>query len=566
MHITKIRYRNFCSIGNNFAEFVLDACKTTLLSGRNGGGKSSLIEAIIFALYGRSYRNVNKDRLINKVNKKDSVVEIEFKIGSKEYKVVRGQKPNIFEVYEDGSKLLLNGDLKEQQKYLEEVIMKISYKTFTQVVILGSANYVPFMQLDAADRRGMSDTLLQITVFTQMAKLLRTKISLLDQDLQKLESDMRLVDTKIEGQEKLIKRIREDSSSKIEAINEKIKLAKQELVILVVKLEENSTQLKSIQDKVAWSQKISNEVNNLIGDIKHTEQSLNRLRSVHILDSCNECKRPLDAQEVADHRERHAKSIQDAEDVLHKLNESLGEKHKLLEEFQPYITQHHELIEEDSLLKYRQRSKAAEGQALVLEKKALEGEKGDEMTEVAILNSLRDEKDRLYAQKLELTDTREIYATTALMLKDDGIKATIIKQYIPLFNQYVMKYLGLLNYNIKFSINEEYEDTIILNGTEDYPYNLLSMGERSRIDLAVLFAWRDIAMAKNSMVCNLLVMDEVLEAMIDDNGLEDLLTILNQSNKMSAILISHKPDQLTTYCDRHIIATKKGRFTSYQVT
>lgn len=566
MKFHKIIIRNFGSVGNYPLEFVLDKHPITLFSGKNGSGKSTLCEALTFAAYGCSYRNVNKNMMVNKANGKNCVVELFLTSGSRQFRIVRGMKPNILEVYQDGSILQIAGDVREQQKYIEDVILKMSYSTFCQIVILGSANYVPFMRLDAAKRRGLMDSLLNLSVFTEMQKVLKAKYSLLEDQHRASQMDVMNLGTKIDYQKKIIAMMAADHTEKKAQIKQKILEAQTKLSELEKRIEDQKSHQTSIKKDYDLYEQLGTEVLLSENELSSLKKQLERTRTNKIPLECSECQRPFESHDVDEQEKIKKEKVFKLEMEIDAANDrlkSLGERRAL-------VSHNHRLYVESvnlvSSLTAEAKVMAETGMKLVSEFQNLKKKNNDSDTEQALLDSLSDQLTAVNTDLIERQYKMDLTGTAIKMLKDDGIKASIVKQFIPVFNQSVMKYLSILNFEAKFEMNEDYEDKITINGVDVYEYNQLSMGERTRIDLAVMFSWRDIAIQHNSANCNLLIFDEILESAVDNDGIDFFVEILHNLPNTNSIVISHKPEQLTEQVDCHIMFAKRNGFTEITTT
>ncbi len=562
MHIKNVRYKNFTSVGNVPIEVSLDTHALTLLSGKNGSGKTTLLEAVVFCLYGKSFRNVNKDRLINKINGRECLTEVDLVVGTKNYTVRRGIKPNIFEISENGTVLNLDSDVREQQKFLEESILKMSYKTFCQVVILGSTNYTPFMRLDAAERRQLSDELLQVFVFTEMAKRLKSKMAVMEEDVKNLTNTETVTKTKIQFQASLLEKVRENTSDRVKELKIRFK-------DIVAHIDEGKKTQIRVQTDIVTAEKECADFEKTQSELWKTETSLKSIERERITleskifrDSCSMCGQSLDANTLAKHQEEKKDKLERLSGEEADLARRCSELYDSLKYMLPYKECRDKLKIEMSLANQLVQTKTNEGNVLVAEIQKLQKSNGDEQAELLKLKQFEEELFTIISNKNKTLEEYEISVLTSKLLKDDGIKASVIKHYIPLFNQHVMKYLSMLNFSINFSLDEKFTDRIILNGMEEYEYNSFSMGERARIDLAVMFAWRDVAKDRNSASCNLLAIDEFGGDTLDAGGLDDLLTILSELKHTNALIISHRADQLTDAPNRHIFFQKKSRFTT----
>ena len=564
LNLRSITYKNFMGVGNSPITVDLTKHNTTLITGLNGAGKSSLLEAIVFALYNRSYRGVNKDELINKTNQKACVVELLFSIGSKQYKIVRGMKPNIFQIYENDVLFDKDAAIKDHQSFLEEIIIKRTFKTFCQVDILGSANYVPFMQLKSQDRRDIVENLLEISVFSEMNKNLKVKMS--EWDVLKSENfrSIELTEINIENQRKFIDRIDTDTTKRISQLANDISTIKANIL-------QNDEIIKSLRGyKTSYEQlelakyQKSDTLKKYQFTITQLERKLSQFKDV--AHDCSECDRPHDPTKIA-----HLQAIVDNDrkkcvDEISEYNSSIKSLEDDITTLSDGMLGLKPDIEKLNMLEAERKFNINNGIKLSNDLKVLKSEVNNDIAaEREVLSDLANELKTLKIEESNLLTAKSVLDSAAKLLKDTGIKTVIIKKYIPLFNQFVNKYLTILNFNVKFSLDENFNDTITVFSGQQFPYKLFSMGQQMRIDLAVLFAWRELAKTKNSMSCNFLALDEIFDSSLDAQGAEDLMTILTSLGQDARIVVvSHRSDNLVDILDRHLVFTMKNGFTSVE--
>lgn len=565
LNLKKITYKNFMGVGNWPLTIDLQKTKTTLITGLNGAGKSSLLEAIVFALYGRSYRGVNKDELINKTNAKQCSVILEFTANGKEYVITRTMKPNNFEIQEDGKLLDKEAAVKDMQSFLEENIIKKSYKTFCQVDILGSANYVPFMQLKAADRREVVENLLDIGIFSDMNDNLKTKISQFDINIKENEKEIAVLEATIESHRRMIEKVEGVNDKNVNLIKAEIHNIKTEIIAL-------TDEVKSYEDGVLEYETVNSELQTA----KEHINTLNHKLTTHttklealqkpIRDTCNECGRLHDDATIAKATEIRNEEIDWHEGFINHIKNQISTiqtnseiKADKLKSLLPIIKAHTDAKARLNFLGNMGVTKTTELKALKLDaSKDINEEKRVLSEHSKTLFDLNTTRNKLLKQK-------DVFTLASRMLKDSGVKSVVIKKYIPLFNMHVNKFLNLMNFNIKFSLNENFEECIKVAGGQEYTYKLFSMGQRMRIDLAVLFAWRELTRARNSMPCNFLALDEIFDSSLDSDGAEDLMSILTSMGKdVKVIVISHRADNLVDLLDRHLVFKMESGFTAVE--
>jgi DNA repair exonuclease SbcCD ATPase subunit len=543
----KVRWKNFLSTGNQFTEIELDRNETTLIIGENGAGKSTVLDALCFALFGKPFRTISKSQLINTVNAMETVVEIEFSIASRKYKVIRGIKPNKFEIWQNDVMLNQEANSRDYQKILEQQILKLNYRSFTQVVILGSSTFVPFMQLKAKFRREVVEDLLDIKIFSVMNLLLRQRLKDLATELQEVEYNYKLSSEKISMQETYIKDIKNNADV---IIKDKEKTYDDNAVELGKKvsekktLEENQKSLfKSVDDQISTESKDTK-----LKDLRSTltEKQKEKDRMINFFekhDECPVCTQNIDNEfktQMISTKQTEKKEITDGllkmESELDKTKSRLDEIKKVTDVIQDNsikIAQLNTSIQE--LEKYQER--------LSSEIKELENSTINNSDEEK-LKTLQEEFNQIEQNKKELKEEKVYKEASRAMLQDTGIKTKIIKQYLPIMNQLINKYLASMEFYVNFTLNESFEETIKSRFRDTFNYESFSEGEKMRIDLALLFTWRAIAKMKNSTNTNLLILDEIFDSSLDSAGTDEFLKILNTLEGENVFVISHKQDVL----------------------
>ena len=543
----KVRWKNFLSTGNQFTEIELNRNETTLIIGENGAGKSTVLDALCFALFGKPFRTISKSQLINTVNAMETVVEIEFSIASRKYKVIRGIKPNKFEIWQNDKMLNQEANSRDYQKILEQQILKLNYRSFTQVVILGSSTFVPFMQLKAKFRREVVEDVLDIKIFSVMNLLLRQSLKDLVTELQEVEYNYKLSSEKISMQETYIKDIKNNADV---IIKDKEKTYDDNAVELGKKvsekktLEENQKSLfKSVDDQISTESKDTK-----LKDLRSTltEKQKEKDRMINFFekhDECPVCTQNIDNEfktQMISTKQTEKKEITDGllkmESELDKTKSRLDEIKKVTDVIQDNsikIAQLNTSIQE--LEKYQER--------LSSEIKELENSTINNSDEEK-LKTLQEEFNQIEQNKKELKEEKVYKEASRAMLQDTGIKTKIIKQYLPIMNQLINKYLASMEFYVNFTLNESFEETIKSRFRDTFNYESFSEGEKMRIDLALLFTWRAIAKMKNSTNTNLLILDEIFDSALDSAGTDEFLKILNTLEGENVFVISHKQDVL----------------------
>jgi len=542
-----LRWKNLLSTGNYFTELKLNGNANTLVVGTNGSGKSTMLDALCFALFGKPFRGINKPNLINSINNRDCVVEIEFDIGNKKYKIVRGIKPNVFEIYQDS--VLLNQDaaVRDYQDYLEKFILKLNYKSFTQIVILGSASFTPFMQLSAADRRAIIEDLLDIQIFSTMNGLIKDRLSNNKDITVEKKNEISLLiqkyDLKKEHQDKLnqnnetkIKEYESEIQSSREAIgtlsNEVDLLGKQitSLDAIVAKAPENEKKIAALRK---LESQIESKISKIISDRHFYEHNAD----------CPTCRQAI----TMEFKEGQ-------------LGEILSKEQELdggLKELQTKISEHETILnsirlEEKKLSNVRiqfattQTSIKGLNESIEkLEKQIKElqevNQQDSDHSELSVIkNQIKQAQDELK----QLLDEKAYFDVAATLLKDSGIKTNIIKQYLPVINKLINKYLNSMDFFVNFNLDESFKETIKSRHRDEFGYHNFSEGEKQRIDMALMLTWRAIAKLKNSTNTNLLILDEVFDSSLDTTGTEELMKILHSLDDVNLFVISHKGDIL----------------------
>ena len=541
-----LRWKNLLSTGNHFTELKLNSNTNTLVVGTNGSGKSTMLDALCFALFGKPFRNVNKPNLLNSINGKDCVVEVEFNIGNKEYKIVRGIKPNIFEIYQDGNLLNQDASVRDYQDYLERFIVKLNYKSFTQIVILGSASFTPFMQLSASDRRAIIEDLLDIQIFSTMNGLVRERLSINKENLIVKKSDIELLKQrytlKKEHQDKLNenKEVKvNEYASEIQSCRETIRTLHREIDDLERQKQtytEVCSKIPENEKKITAFKKVESKIESKISQV-----GTDREFYEHNAD-CPTCRQAI----TLEFKEGHLGNLLSKEQEL-----ASG-----LTELQVKITEHETLLaslrsDEQTLhtvrieLATKQTGKAGLEAAIVkLEKQIADLNTTEESADANELVLLNDQITTAENELRDLIEEKSYHDTAASLLRDSGIKTKIIKQYLPIINKLVNKYLASLDFFVNFNLDESFKETIKSRHRDDFSYHNFSEGEKQRIDMALMLTWRAVAKLKNSSNTNLLILDEVFDSSLDTTGTEELMKILHGLEGVNLFVISHKGDIL----------------------
>jgi DNA repair exonuclease SbcCD ATPase subunit len=562
----KLRWKNFLSTGNNFTEIDFLRNKSTLIVGQNGAGKSTLLDALSFALFGKSHRNISKPQLVNSVNSKHCVVEVEFNVSGNEWKIVRGIKPSIFEIWKGDVMINQDSHAKEYQKILEQNIIKLNHKSFHQIVVLGSSSFIPFMQLSAANRREVIEDLLDINVFSKMNVILKEKNNMLREQMREIQYKSDLLDNKIETQKKYlkdVKAINDDRKAQIQNETQALEAESVEIqkanIALSQYMEEHQesvqTALRRCQDslgsKKVKEQELKNEIKLLVKETKFFETN----------DTCPTC-----SQDISDDFRSEKRSL--AAEKAKAISEELSittEAAAALESDLAIAVQSQEEIREKQHQLHSNNSTIQRIQAQIDSRKdelaSVTSGAGDLQEAQSQLEAYVEEKNTLTESRLGLSDQRSYNEVIGEMLKDTGIKTKIVKQYIPIINKFVNKYLTILDFFVSFNLDESFQETIKSRHRDSFTYDSFSEGEKQRIDLALLFTWRLIAKMKNSVATNLLILDETFDSSLDQDGVENLMKIIDTlGDETNVFVISHKGDLLDGKFNSKIEFVKEKNF------
>jgi len=540
-----IRWKNFLSTGNQFTEINLNKDQTTLIIGNNGAGKSTILDALCFSLFGKSFRKINKPQLVNSTNEKDCVVEIEFKIGNTDWKVRRGIKPALFEIYRNDTKLDQSSSANDQQKWFEQTVLKMNYKSFTQIVILGSSNFVPFMQLSSANRREVIEDLLDIKIFTSMNNLIKDKIRQSKEDVRVYQLKKDSLADKVKMQENFIDELENRAKQNIVDKEEKIgqllveennwmgvnEEKNRELVDLQRKIEKYSGATEKLRTLGNLKGKISNKVSTITKEHKFFAEHA-------VCPTCNQDIEETFRINRIDDAQSKAKELQSGYIQLEEAIKEEEERERHFTNLSKEITSLTHGISQNNIkitgCQRQIRDLESEIQRVTdqLANRTAENEK---------LESFKQKLNTTYEELAQRRDTINHYDYAYGLLKDGGVKSQIIKKYLPLINQQVNRYLQMMDFYINFTLDEEFNETVQSPIHEDFSYSSFSEGEKQRIDLALLFTWREVAKFKNSTSTNLLIMDEVFDSSLDGFGTEEFLKIIRYVIQDSNIfVISHK--------------------------
>ena len=561
----KITWRNFLSTGNIANTIDLNKHKSTLVTGKNGEGKSTVLCALTFSLFGKPFRNINKGQLVNSINKKNCTVEIEFNVNGHDYKVIRGIKPNIFEIYCDGQMINQDAAAKDYQKVLEQQILKLNYKTFTQVVILGSATFVPFMQLKSNERREVIEDILDIKIFSIMNSLLKDKAVNTKDQITALEASITSQKVKIESQKKLIAALVSSKQDVVDSIEQRIKANDNIIESTSFQVSALAAEIESINEKYTKYSEVPEAIkkaNSMRTKIKTKVESCEHdVQFFHDNETCPSCSQYIEE----DHKQRlvsgftekieqdNAKLAQ-LETALEKMQKQWESANKLMDEIRTMNIDMSTLNNTINVL-------TKQNKDLRIEISSTQSDTGNITEEKTKLRELADVAITQVESKSALLEHRNLQEVAAMLLKDTGIKTAIIREYLPVMNKLINKYLTAMDFYVKFELDESFNELIKSRNRDDFTYDSFSEGEKRRLDLAILFTWRQIAKMKNSVNTNLMVLDEILDGALDGAGIDYFLSIMNAFGEHTNVfVISHKVDQMVERFDNVIRVEKRNDF------
>ena len=562
----KLRFKNFLSTGNTFTEIDFINSPTTLVVGHNGAGKSTMLDALSFGLFGKPHRKISKPQLVNSINGKGTMVEVEFMVGAQQYKIVRGIKPNIFEIWQNGNMINQNSHAKEYQQVLEKNILKLTHKSFHQIVVLGSSSFVPFMQLTGGARREVIEDLLDIGVFSKMNSILKEKTSLLKDQIRECSHNIEMCKTKVNAQKKYLRDLnavntayRNEKEEKIEEISSEIEQIQERNTELSQIIEERQPPLL---DNIASLAKKSKELTEYMSTFKSQIKSLvKESKFFEENEVCPSCDQDI-SQEIRDEKvakaKRKAKGLNETMVMAkekEKDQQSLQESYDaMMESIRNYSN---ELNNNNQTISRLQKNIST----IQSELSKIHDDTGDLETANKELDSLREEELTLTEDKYKLNEQFSYNQVNAELLKDTGIKTKIIKQYIPVINQLTNQYLQILDFFVHFDLDESFQETIRSRHRDAFTYDSFSEGEKQRIDLSLLFTWRQIAKMKNSVATNLLILDETFDSSLDDDGVDNLMKIINSLGEDTHVfVISHKGELEDAAFERRIEFVKEKNF------
>ena len=560
----KVRYKNFLSTGNEFTEIDLSRKKTSLIIGANGSGKSTLLDALTFGLFGRAFRKIPKTALVNSINEKQCCVEVEFQIGRIVYRVMRSIKPNKFEIYRDGKMLHQDASVRDYQAVLEQQILKLNYKSFTQVVVLGSSTFTPFMQLNTPERRAIIEDILDIQIFSVMKDCLRQRSSTLRSEYNDIKTNIKIGENKIQSQEDSMKRLEENREEMISKFTADINEHETKNIEYLTHIRADMENVKTCMNLISDEDAVRNSLQTMLSDEKDFENERRKfIKELEFYDNNDEC--PTCKQDIeSDHKDhivsdrsvnineldqrltQHSESIQKINVRLEEINEV----HKEINDTQKAIQKEQNLI--DSNEKYMKKVQS--------QIKELEEQKHTE-DDKEQLEKYRKALDVLQGMEQDASEQKHYHDLADILLRDSGIKTKIIRQYLPIMNKLINKYLASMEFFVQFELDEEFNEQIKSRYRDNFSYASFSEGEKMRIDLSLLFTWRAIAKLKNSVNTNLLILDEVFDSSLDEGGTDEFLKILHTlDDNTNTFIISHKGESMNEKFNNIIEFEKTNNF------
>jgi DNA repair exonuclease SbcCD ATPase subunit len=544
----KLRFKNFLSTGNFFTEIQFDKSTNTLIVGSNGAGKSTMLDALCFALFNKAFRNITKPQLVNSINEKECVVEIEFDAHNKSYKIVRGIKPNTFEIYCNGELINQDAAIRDYQEYLEKFILKLNYKSFTQIVILGSASFVPFMQLSSSDRRAIIEDLLDIGIFSTMNGLLKDKVVLNKEELTANKYDIEISTQKFEMQEKHIQQVKQNNDDKVKEYEAEILSNNNTVQSLHGTIGTIQKEIDILQGQISLKAQLDAKLKEISKIESKVETNLSKFRKdigfFEQNDHCPTCRQTITLEVKEKELETLQGKVTECEHGLSQIEAKLIEEQnklnamievqKQIQALNIQVATNNTTINETNkyIGKLQKQIEALHNTQNNLEDAT---EKLNQIKELVALNE---------SKRKELIDEKTYYDAASILLKDTGIKTKIVRQYLPVINKLVNKYLASMDFFVNFNLDESFKETIKSRHRDEFSYASFSEGEKQRIDMALMLTWRAVAKLKNSANTNLLILDEVFDSSLDANGTEYLMNLLHLLEDVNLFVISHKGDIL----------------------
>jgi len=563
INFEKVKYKNILSTGNVFTTVELNNVPSTLIAGSNGSGKSTLLDAIVFGLYGRPFRNINKAQLVNSINNKELIVELYFAAGGDKYKISRGIKPNFFEIWKNGAMINQDASVRDYQGFLEDDILGINFKAFNQIVVLGSATYIPFMELRAYQRREIIEDLLDIQVFSVMGTLAKERMSAIKTDITDNKYDIEIVESKISSQQESDQAIRNLKSIEVDKIKEKMSSHIDEIETKNSTIDAQDEIIKVLYDDISdkpEEKKKFQEATEKRAELERSRVAFEKELSFYEHnDDCPTCKQGIapnfKQEQIIDKNQQKAnieKGLVDITQVLAKHQTRLGSISKIEEQIQSVNFKISDIraeikMSKNALLSYKMELDNAQKEVAEIDTSKLE--------------NLQNRIDKLIARRTELLDEHEVLNIVQIILRDGGIKAKIISQYIPVINKLINKYLAAFDLFVDFQLDEEFNEVIRSRFRDKFTYASFSEGEKLRITLSIMLAWRSVAKLRSSVSTNLLILDETLDGALDGVGIESLIeTLHGLNNDDNIFVISHRGDQFAEKFENNLKFEKIKNF------
>lgn len=544
-----VRWKNFLSYGDHWTELRLDEHNKTLIVGENGAGKSTFMDALSYALFMKPFRKVNNPQLVNSINKKHMAVEVEFTIGSNHFRVCRGHAPRFFEVYKDGTLLNQEAHTKDYQQILEQQILKLNHKSFSQIVVLGSSNFTPFMQLSGPHRREIIEDLLDIQIFSIMAGILKGKVQSNKENLTEMDHQIELIDNKIQMQEEYILKLQDNAEEAQKEKEKQIKEKELEIKDILNELSELNTEIDKLMvdvNKLPKATKTLSQLTSLEAQIEDNVLKLNKnIKFLQENDVCPTCEQDIDESFKEDRIAKDKEKVKKSKDGLVKIEKAIQEAETVVDGLETLKTNVQQL--QTTVAVKRQAEESLNSFIESIKKQIAEAKDSARAQEIESARNdvSKEQLDDAIAKRDKLRQDRNVLSVATDLLRDTGIKSRIVKQYVPVINKLVNKYLAAMDFFVQFHLDEDFKEVIRSRHRDDFSYDSFSEGEKMRIDLSLLFTWRAIAKMKNSAATNLLVLDEVFDSSLDVNGTDEFMRIINELTlDQNTFIISHKTDQL----------------------
>ena len=560
----KVRYKNFLSTGNEFTEIDLSRKKTSLIIGANGSGKSTLLDALTFGLFGRAFRKIPKTALVNSINEKQCCVEVEFQIGRQQYKVMRSIKPNKFEIYRDGKMLHQDASVRDYQAVLEQQILKLNYKSFTQVVVLGSSTFTPFMQLNTPERRAIIEDILDIQIFSVMKECLRQRSSTLRNEYNDIKTNIKIGENKIQSQEESMKRLEENREEMISKLTTDINEHETQVIEYKTNIRADMENVKTCMNLISDEDSVRKSLQTMLSDEKDFENERRKfIKELEFYDNNDEC--PTCKQDIeSDHKDHivsdRSTNIKELDQRLTQHSETIQKINVRLEEINKV---HEELGQTQRAIQKEQNLIDSNEQYIKKLETQIKGLEEQEHTEndKEQLEKYRKALDVLQGMEQNASEQKHYHDLADILLRDSGIKTKIIRQYLPIMNKLINKYLASMEFFVQFELDEEFNEQIKSRYRDNFSYASFSEGEKMRIDLSLLFTWRAIAKLKNSVNTNLLILDEVFDSSLDEGGTDEFLKILHTlDDNTNTFIISHKGESMNEKFNNIIEFEKTNNF------